>query len=251
MRLSEIKGIDFHCHLDLFPDFQQRVQAVDEAGIATLAVTTTPAAFARNLEVARETSHVRAALGLHPQVIANRGNEVALFAQLLSQTRYVGEVGLDASPAHYGSWPQQIEIFSEILRLCASARGKILSIHSVRSARQVLDAIERIFPPDCGRVVLHWFTGSSRDLRRAVDLGCYFSVNPAMLRSPKGRELVRAIPESRLLTESDGPFQQVEGRPAAPLDMPALAVALAEIRHVESSLIHEQLRQNLARLLSE
>ena len=250
MRTSAIQGIDFHCHLDLFSDFPERIAACDRACIATLAVTTTPQAFARNLELTTNTTHVRAALGLHPQLVAERGNEISLFAELLPMSRYVGEVGLDASPAHYPSWPQQQEVFGEVLRLCAASGNKILSIHAVRCVQHVLDAIEKLLPPHRCSVVFHWFTGTHRELSRAVSSGCYFSVNTAMLQNPKGRELVRAIPTDRLLTESDGPFQQRAGRSSDPLDMPVLTAELAHSRGVTADEMLVLLRQNLGSLLS-
>ena len=166
--------IDFHCHLDLFPDFEEMVAATEAAGIKTLTVTTTPRAFPRNLEITKKTQHVRAALGLHPQLIKERASEFTLFSDLLSQTRYVGEVGLDASPVHYGSFGQQQKIFRKILQLCAEAGGKILSIHSVRSATKVIDLLESELPAERGRAVLHWFSGSASEAVRAVAAGCYF-----------------------------------------------------------------------------
>ena len=47
--------------------------------------------------------------------------------------------------------------------------------------------------------------------RRAVDLGCYFSVNATMLAHDRGRALVQNIPSQRLLTETDAPL--TEGEP--------------------------------------
>lgn len=44
--------VDFHCHLDLYPDHQAAVQASEDAGVFTLAVTTTPRAWPRNHELA-------------------------------------------------------------------------------------------------------------------------------------------------------------------------------------------------------
>lgn len=37
--------IDFHTHLDLYPDLAQAIAACDRNRIATLAVTTTPKAY--------------------------------------------------------------------------------------------------------------------------------------------------------------------------------------------------------------
>lgn len=61
-RLSTAGLVDFHCHLDLYPDHQTVVQESDDAGVFTLAVTTTPRAWPRNHELAQRTRHVRVAL---------------------------------------------------------------------------------------------------------------------------------------------------------------------------------------------
>src|SRR3546814_17537329 len=66
--------------------------------------------------------------------------------------------------------------------------------------------LDEQLPPDRAGVVLHWFTGSKADVRRAVDRGCYFSVNEGMLASATGLRVMREIPIDRVLTETDGPF---------------------------------------------
>jgi TatD DNase family protein len=44
--------------------------------------------------------------------------------------------------------------------------------------------IEQYLPRDRGTVVLHWFTGSKSEARRAATLGCYFSVNAELTVVP-------------------------------------------------------------------
>ena len=61
-------GVDFHCHLDLYPDLQAAIAKAEAARIYTLTVTTTPKAWPRNHELTRGKRYVRAALGLHPQL---------------------------------------------------------------------------------------------------------------------------------------------------------------------------------------
>ena len=172
----------------------------------TLSVTTTPKAWPRNCELTRNTQYVRAALGLHPQLVAERAGELALWERHLPETRYVGEVGLDAGPRYYKSLDVQKQIFQTILQRCAEAGGKIITVHSVRSASAVLDMVEAYLPRNRGTVVLHWFTGSKSEARRATNLGCYFSVNLEMLRSDRGRALISDLQMDRMLTETDGPF---------------------------------------------
>lgn len=241
--------IDFHCHLDLYPDHAAAVREADTAGVFTLAVTTTPKAWARNHELTRDTRHVRAALGLHPQLVSSRADEIALWETLLPQTRFVGEVGLDAGPRFFKSLDQQKDVFARVLRTCSKAGGKIITVHSVRATKAVLDHIEEHLPQRTNRVVLHWFTGTKSEAARALDMGCYFSINGTMLNSEKASALVRTLPVERILTETDGPFTEVDGRPSKPTDVANTLLSLAALMGLPAPTLAKTMKDNLRRLL--
>lgn len=97
-------GVDFHCHLDLYPDHEAAIARAEAARIYTLTVTTPPKAWARNHELTRHTRFVRAALGLHPQLVAERAGELPLWERLLSETRYVGEWASTPARASTSRW---------------------------------------------------------------------------------------------------------------------------------------------------
>lgn len=244
------RWVDFHCHLDLYPDHEKLIEECDREGVATLAVTTTPKAWSRNRELAAGTSHVRVALGLHPQLVGEREQEIGLFERLLPEARYVGEIGLDAGPRFYKSFEAQERVFERILRMCAEQGSKVLTIHSVRTAAKVLQHLERALPTDRGQVVLHWFTGSAAEARRAIEWGCYFSINSEMLKSAKHRELVEQIPADRLLTETDGPFVLVSGAAIRPIAVSTTVAQLAELRRVDAEGMRSQILGNLTKLVS-
>jgi TatD DNase family protein len=245
----DLSFVDFHCHLDLFHDPASAIREADDAGIYTLTVTTTPQAWPRNHELTRNTKHVRAGLGLHPQLIAERSAEISLWEEYLPQARYVGEVGLDAGPQHFRSLDRQEEVFTHVLRKCAEARGKVLSVHSVRTAKRVLDLIELYLPAKSSSAVLHWFTGSTSEARRAVELGCYFSVNAAMLGNHRGRKLVSSLPSNRLLTETDAPFTRFNNRSTVPTDVKATVDELAALRVQTPEAMSQIILSNLRTLL--
>ncbi len=246
---AQAVGVDFHCHLDLYPDHEAAIARAESARIYTLTVTTTPKAWARNYELTRHTRFVRAALGLHPQLVAERAGELPLWERHLPETRYVGEVGLDAGPRFYKSLDAQKHVFRSVLERCAEAGGKILTVHSVRSVPAVLDMIEQYLPQDRATVVLHWFTGSKSEARRATTLGCYFSVNAEMTRSDRGRALICELPIDRILTETDGPFTQVDGRPSEPADVKTTVTAIADVRKVPVDAVTTAVTSNLRSLL--
>ncbi len=241
--------VDFHCHLDLLDDFDSAVADAEAAGIYTLTVTTTPRAWPRNYEATREMKHVRAGLGLHPQLVAERSTEIRLWEQFLSQARYIGEVGLDAGPRYYHSLDLQKQVFTRILQKCAEQKGKILTVHSVRAATTVLDLVESHLSRQQSQVVLHWFTGSKSEARRAVDLGCYFSVNGAMVGNDRARALISTLPVDRLLTETDAPFTNVDQIPAKPVDVKTTVDKLSTILNLNTEQLRQTIYSNLKTLL--
>lgn len=242
--------VDFHCHLDLYPDHAVAIQDAEADGVFTLAVTTTPRAWPRNHELAQRTKHVRAALGLHPQLVAERESEIELWDQYLTETRYVGEVGLDAGPRFFKSLDAQKRVFQHVLQRCARVGDKIITVHSIRSAKAVLDLVEAYLPPERGKIVLHWFTGTKSEAKRALELGCCFSINAAMLNNERHAPMVREIPLDRLLTETDGPFTRTGGRQSKPSDVALVVQELALLHQVSVEEIATTVRDNLCTLVS-
>ena len=96
--------------------------------------------------------------------------------------------------------------------------------------------------------VMHWFSGSARDLDRAIALGCWFSVGPAMLNGEKGRALTERMPRERVLTESDGPFAQIDGRAVLPWEVDSAVTVLADLWNNNTHETQRTLDDNLRHL---
>lgn len=239
--------IDFHCHIDLYPDPRAIVRGCVEREIYVLSVTNTPSAWHGTAALANGETRIRTALGLHPQLAAERVGELPLFRRLLPEVRYVGEVGLDGSLGYRSSWTVQVRVFNEVLQACAEAHGRILSIHSRGAVCAVLDALAA--HPSAGKAVLHWFSGTQREITRATDMGCWFSIGPAMLSGTKGRALVSRMPRNRVVTESDGPFARVSGVALHPWDLASVFHDLGRLWDVPSSDVRKQVRDNFRVLI--
>lgn len=235
--------IDFHAHLDLYPDVLDLVQQVTERGIYVLSVTTTPSAWKGTSALAQGSPRIRTALGLHPQIAHLRIGELPLFDQLFPEATYIGEIGLDGAPEYKQHWQLQLQVFDHILERCKSAGGRVMSIHSRRAATAVLDRLEDF--SGAGVPILHWFSGSKRELDRAIGSGCWFSVGPAMLASERSREFILRMPRDRILTETDGPFAQIDGQSARPWDAQKATVELAKLWTISESEADDLLLENL------
>jgi len=240
--------IDFHCHIDLFPKPAEVVTAIDKGNVYVLSVTTTPSAWAKTNQLVRNSAKCRTAVGLHPQVAHERASELDLFSFILKSTKYVGEVGLDCSPEFASTFKTQLEVFTKILRYCETEGGRILSIHSRNSAGPVLDILRA--NPDAGVPVLHWFSGRPEELAKAIDQDCYFSINTRMVNSNRAIDTISKIPKSRILPESDGPFLQINGRPAMPHDIESVIQCLSRIWNIPMNDTRGIIRDNFYRICS-
>lgn len=210
--MEGIPLIDTHCHLDFAGNATELAAAYAACGGA-LSGTCDPHDFERvRSKLAPYAPHVRVGLGLHPWWVADGTcgeGEIALFERLAPTAPLISEVGLDFQPRREGTRNKQIEAFE---RVCvASARPpaefprRIMSIHSSGAAMCTLDVLERTGCLDACTCIFHWFSGSQEELNRAIEAGCLFSVNERMLKTKRGRAYARAIPEERLLIETDFP----------------------------------------------
>lgn len=240
--------IDFHSHLDLYPEPNSVVRECASRGMYVLAVTTTPSAWTGSSKLPIPESKIRTALGLHPQLAHQRMSELDLFDEIVHETKYVGEIGLDGAPEFKAHWDEQIKVFEHILKSCSNAGGRILSIHSRRSVATVLDTLKKF--PEAGTSVLHWYSGNKTDLERAISFGCWFSVGPPMFLTEKSRELVNRMPRHRILPESDGPFVQIGGRSAMPWDVQGTYIGLQSLWGTTAEQTSSQLNENLRQLVT-
>lgn len=239
--------IDLHCHLDLYPDPPSVIERVIAEGHYVLAVTTTPRAWAGTRSLTSHAPKIQVAIGLHPELVTQRYAEVELLCSMISEAKYVGEIGLDGSPAHKGSLNLQQQALDQILRRCEEHGGRIMTIHSRGAASSVLDALEA--HPKAGKPILHWFSGTSRELKRAIEMGCWFSIGPAMLRAQKGISLVQLMPRNRILTETDGPFTMRDNNSMMPWDVRDAVTQLAQLWCKLPVEVEETLNTNLKMLL--
>lgn len=249
MNTPAIKSYDFHCHIDLYPSPTEIIIECEKRAAFVLAVTTTPEAWPQNKRWMQDKKFVRPALGFHPGLASNKKHEVSLFDSYIKETSYVGEVGLDGSKELNSSWGDQSYIFNHILQTCQREGGKILSIHSRKAAAHVIDALKN--NSDAGIFILHWFSGSKKDLERAIDIGCWFSIGPKMAMSKKGTELISLMPKDRILTETDAPFASFNNRDVMPWDVSFVEKKLADIWNISLSETHAIFSKNFTNLINK
>ena len=201
---------DMHCHLGFCADAAQAARDLALQGVGAFSNTVTPAEFAEQQAVLADAVNVRVGAGLHPWWVGEY--DVAAdwdrLYSLVARNRFIGEVGLDLSSRRADTREAQLDALACVAHACARTGDKVLSVHAVRAVDDVLDVLERASALGAmvgNACIIHWFSGTSDQLTRARRAGCYFSVNPRMLGSKRGRAYVQAIPVDRLLLETDEP----------------------------------------------
>lgn len=217
--------LDSHCHLDRYDDPAVVMKTADARHVFLVAVTNLPSHFVAGRPHVRPYKRIRLALGLHPLTASQHSLERALFEQLLPTTSFVGEVGLDFSREGRSTEKEQLETFRFVARLVA-ASPKFVTLHSRGAERAVLDTLTEFGVPPA---VFHWYTGPANVLTEISAAGHYFSVNPSMTASANGRRVIEAVPQDRVLTESDGPYGKVAGNPCRPWEVSAIESFLSSL----------------------
>lgn len=194
--------IDTHCHFDMMPDPEAYIKEREAAGDIVIGMTNLPSHFALGFPHVKQYKHIRLALGLHPLLAAENRHEVTNFKKYISQTSYIGEIGLDFSKEGYPTKDAQIEVLRELLS-ALKGKNKIVSVHSRRAEKELFSLLCEYEIPN---VIFHWFSGPSNLVPAIIERGYYFSVNEAMCLSNNGRQVLARIPTERLLTETDAPY---------------------------------------------
>lgn len=204
--MKQIRLLDTHCHLDLFDNMQNIVEESQREDISIITMTTTPKAVKKNKEICKDNKNIKVAVGLHPQLVGQRENEIDLLLNYIGDNKFVGEIGIDLNTNYVKTMDQQIRVFNKIIDMCDLYGNKVISIHSVKSAELVLEILNGNIRNRSNKYILHWFTGNRDDLQEAIKLGCYFSINKNMLNTIGGKNLIRNIPINKILLETDAPF---------------------------------------------
>ncbi|MCT7943604.1 Qat anti-phage system TatD family nuclease QatD [Shewanella holmiensis] len=240
--------MDLHCHVDLYPDYEKVLNDIDSCGFYVLSVTTVPSAFKGTVILTEKLNSCRTALGLHPQLAHQRHNELPLFDLLCGETRYIGEIGLDGSKGYVEHMEIQLVVLEHILNKCSEFNDKILTIHSLNAVDNVLDLLALY--PNAGTPILHWFLGTKKQVDKAIERGCFFSVGPAMIHSNRAKKVISWLPKERVLLETDGPFAKVGGEIQFPSNVIEVMNYLSIHWEISIDCVHNQLRSNLKRLLA-
>jgi len=239
---------DAHCHLDMYKNPETNIRKSQKQNIFIVGMTLKPSHFKMILPFLYNYKNIRFALGMHPLFAHEHSSfELDLFKDYINKTSYIGEIGLDFSKTGAKTRDIQISCFQTILELLQDKK-KFVSLHSRKAEKEVLFMLNE---NNIQKAIFHWFTGSKKILEEIIERGHYFSINHAMAKTKSGRNLIKAIPIERVLTETDGPYQKYNGKDITPIDVGFLYEELEEIYQVPREKIERIIMSNFLRIISD
>ncbi len=208
--------VDSHCHVFQYRDPEAVLAPLEASDTIVVAMTEAPSVYERLRHRARAHAKVRLALGVHPLLVHRfPALEWELFRRYLETTSYIGEVGLDFSRAGRATRAVQETAFRKVLA-AVGGRAKLLSLHSRGAETAVLEHLQQAAVGPC---IWHWYSGSLATLDALLADGHAVSINPAMLQSSRGKQVIACVPPQQALVETDGPYARIGGQPAVPTDV--------------------------------
>ncbi len=258
-----MRFVDAHIHLADIEYAKIDREIVDEARrsnvLALVANSIDLESSYRSLELAEKyPNYVFAALGIHPWNTKQlKPNEVKNTVDLIirkAENRQsivaVGEIGLDASYSGNGEPTEvQMQVFLEMLAVAERTSLPVI-IHSRGSTSQIVSLLSSY---KISKVLLHWFSQPQSLIPTIVDRGYYITEGLPVIFSGCIREIVKRIPLTQFITETDGPIRfrgPFKGKLTTPSYIPAVVEEVAELKDMEKSEVAEQIFRNFVDFFS-
>ena len=207
----------------------------------------------RSLKLAETyPDHVYAALGIHPwntkQLNPNEVQDtidlILRNAENRERVVAIGEIGLDASYSGNGEPTKiQMQVFHEMLSVAEKTSLPAI-IHSRGTTSQIVSLLQSY---KIRKVLLHWFSQPHSLIPTIVDQGYYITEGPPVVFSGGIREIVKRIPLTQFMTETDGPVRfrgPFKGKLTTPSFIPTVVEEVAELKGKEKSEVAEQIFRN-------
>jgi TatD DNase family protein len=250
--MSELYIIDTHAHIcdsSFDADRGAVLERARQAGVsAIIAVGENISDARRNIELADQHPMIRPATGLYPTILdPDQAEEMCTFIRKeRSRLVAIGEVGLDFWVVKEES---QKELQKEILKGFISLSKELdlpLNIHSRSAGRH---AVALLLRNGASRVQMHAFDGKASAALPAAEAGYFFSIPPSVVRSRQKQKLLKHLPLSCLLVETDSPVLGPEPKVRnEPTNVNISIKAIAELKDIAEEAVIEAIWENTLRL---
>jgi TatD DNase family protein len=252
--------VDSHCHLEM-EDFDRDRRTIVEQSLKEgltyiLTVGTEEKYFPKVVEMIDDYPSVYGAVGVHPHNSSAYNDQLErTITGLLSHPKIVayGEIGLDFF-RNYAPRETQIESFKRQLQVANDA-GLPVIVHSRNAREETLQILSESWRNGSSGVI-HCYSYDLKTAKKMLDMGFHISIPGTITyKGTEGlAEVVRYIPPSRLLAETDAPFLTPlphRGKRNVPYFVKLTIEKIAAIKGAAVEIVADQIAQNFRKLFLE
>ncbi|MCG6201398.1 TatD family hydrolase [Psychromonas antarctica] len=212
------------------------------AGLTGMIITATDLASSSEAVALAQTApdFLYATTGIHPHDASSfNGRSLAALKKLARspQVKALGECGLDFN-RNYSTPAEQEYAFVQQLELAVELQLPVF-MHERDANRRFIELLTP-YRTQLPNAVLHCFTGDESDLQRALELDLHIGITGWICDERRGSELielVKLIPDNRLMIETDAPYllpRSLRPKPKSsrnePKYLPHIAETIAQAR---------------------
>lgn len=207
----------------------------------------------RAIELSEKYDFMYAAVGLHPDAVAEATSEnMERLYHLTSEKKVVavGEIGLDY---HYEpeKKEQQKKCFEAQLDV-AHKSGLPIVVHSREAAKDTLDMMKALDAKSLGGVI-HCFSYGKEMAKEYLDMGFYIGIGGVVTfqNGKKLKEVTEYVPLDRILLETDCPYLAPvpnRGKRNSSLNLIYVAEAIAGIKGISVQQVIEATCENAKKM---
>lgn len=250
---------DSHCHLnspELRSDIPAELERCRHCGVEKLMlVGSTLADSLEAFNLCRQYPEygLYCSAGIHPHEVQDVASGLPQpMKDLIAnpQVKALGEIGLDY---HYDISPRdlQLQILEEQLHLAVKL-DKTVIFHVREAYDDFWKLIERVSPP---KAVLHCFSGTQEDAKRALDRGWYIGVTGVItfVHAEEFRDVIAKVPLESLLCETDSPWMSpvpFRGTVNRPSRVMLVYKKLAEVKKMSLERVVSQIWENCGKFFN-
>ena len=244
--------IDAHSHLDRYcltnkDLLGSALEEIIEHKIFTISNSMDLPSHKQNLAIAEKCNLVLPIFGVHPWTAPQYAHHLEDLRDATVKTPMIGEIGLD----HYfvedkSQYPDQKIVFEYFLT-AAVEQSKTIIIHTKGAEEEILDLLVRYdIPP----AIIHWYSGPLDIFRDFKARGDYFTIGVEVLYSEHIQAILKEIPLTQLLTETDNPGgpKAFIGELGMPILIKKIVMKIAELKNTTFETITQTVQTNLLRL---
>jgi TatD DNase family protein len=249
------KLVDTHAHIcdPLFDEDREEVlRNAAAAGVgAVIAVGENISDARKNIELAEAHPILRPAAGLFPTTLnpAQADELLAFIRSERSKLVAIGEVGLDFRIVKEDAGREiQRDIFKSFIAL-SKELDLPLNVHSRSAGRH---AVAMLLECGAARVQMHAFDGKASAGLTAAEAGYFFSIPPSVVRSRQKQKLVKNLPLSSILVETDSPVLGPDPNERnEPTNVTVSIKAIAELKNINEGKVIQAVAENTQRLYGD